>query len=481
MDARRLGAWLAIAIGLACPTGIAPSARAGDRAPGVLPANALPPPGVNLNEPEIGRAQAIRVVREALRASFATLIRQPVRSTARIAARGSERMGVRVREVAMAGLPPCPVHGRTPCHCPGAAGADLGGPAGGHPTAARLTYLPDSEPALRALLELVGSARSRIDLMMYGWEDDPTGREVATALAARARAGVRVRLLVDRTAFLIHNPAAARDTPTFLDTLRATPNVTIIEPPGTFLRFDHRKLAVVDGRIAWTGGMILTEYARRRWHNFAFLAEGPIVSQYATLFAERWQEQGGASAGPEPPPPPAPPNATVRLLRTDVDGQRSLKEAIYHAVDHARHHIYLENPYFSDEILAQKLVGARARGVDVRAILTLRNNVPRMIDFETLTANRILRGGGRVYLYPAMTHVKAMSVDGCWAYVGTGNFDELSLRNNREVGISILTPAAIHALDRALFLPDMAASQELTALLPYPPHRFALFLLGLWY
>ena len=72
--------------------------------------------------------------------------------------------------------------------------------------------------------------------------------------------------------------------------------------------------------------------------------------------------------------------------------------------------------------------------------LTLRGNVRLLNRFEALTADCLLRGGVRVYLYPAMTHVKAMSADGAWAYLGTGNFDELSLRNNREVGLSVTSP-----------------------------------------
>src|SRR5438105_5782188 len=124
------------------------------------------------------------------------------------------------------------------------------------------------------------------------------------------------------------------------------------------------------------------------------------------------------------PGPGAVPNAIVRLIRTDLD-ERSLKEAIYDAVDHARDHIYLENPYFSDEGLLARLVAARARGVDVRAVLTMRGNLRQLNQFEARTANHLWRAGARVYLYPAMTHVKAMSIDGAWAYLGTGNFDEL--------------------------------------------------------
>jgi cardiolipin synthase len=417
------------------------------------------------------------IAREIIHASADALVNEPLCSATQLTGRTIERLAVRTREIAP-GPFLAPLDRDCGAHAPG----DLGGAFGGPPTPVRLSLLPSSEGSIRALLGLIATAQRRIDLMMYGWEDDPTGREVAGALAARARQGVRVRLLVDRTAYLIHNAPAARDECTFIDVLRTIPNVHVIMPAGALCRFDHRKLAVIDDRIAWSGGMILTEVARRRWHNFAFLAEGPIVAQYAGLFQERWCEQGGRSEALNPyqAGPPIAPNATARMIRTDICN-RSLKEAIYHAVDHAQRQIYLENPYFSDEILTDKLVAARRRGVDVRAVLTLRGNVERLNRYETLTANRLLHGGVRVYLFPAMTHVKALSADGVWAYVGTGNFDELSLRNNPEVGLSVTSPEVVGALDQALFHPDMAVSQELTAPLPGPRHRLLLELFALWY
>jgi cardiolipin synthase len=448
-----------------------------------VPAYAVQPPGASFEgQPAVGRAQIVAIGREDLHASASALVHAPLCSMAQLTGRGLERLAVRVHELAPRPLLP-PLDRDCGQHAPG----DLGGSFGGPPTPARLTLLPSSEGSLQALLDLIASARMRIDLMMYGWEDDPTGRAVAAALAARAQQGVRIRLIVDRTGYLIHNAPAAQGCWTFLDALRSVPNVTVMEPPGPFFRLDHRKLAVIDSRIAWTGGMILTEVARRRWHNFAFLAEGPIVAQYACLFEECWREQGGYPDAFDPGigcggggEPPVAANASVRMIRTDLK-IRSLRDALYHAVDHAQHHIYLENPYFTDEILTDKLVAARARGVDVRAILTLRGNMALTNRYETLTANRLLCGGVRVYLFPIMTHVKALSADGVWAYIGTGNFDEQSLRNNREVALSVTSPSVVSALDQSLFLPDMAVSQELGTRLPPPRHRGLLELFALWY
>jgi cardiolipin synthase len=447
--------------------------------PRTLPSFAVQPPGASFEcQPAVCSQQKAQLVREALCASASALAHAPLCSATQVTGRELERLAVRAREIAPRPHRP-PLDRDHRQRTPG----DLGGAFGGPPTPARITLLSSSEAALQALLGLIGSAAQQIDLMMYGWEDDPTGREVAAALAARATSGIRVRLLVDRTGFLLHNPPAAQGCGTFLDELRRVPNVAVIEPPGAFFRFDHRKLAVVDGRVAWTGGMILTEVARRRWRNLAFLAEGPIVAHYACLFEERWRDQGGCPATLEPVASSGPPgvaNACVRMTRTDVR-MRSLRDAVYHAVDHAEHHIYLENPYFSDEILIDKLVRARARGVDVRAILTLRGNVERLNRYETLTANRLLKGGVRVYLFPAMTHVKALSADGVWAYIGTGNFDELSLRNNREVGLSVASAEVACALDQSVFLPDMGVSEELCELLPRPRNRLLLELFAIWY
>jgi phosphatidylserine/phosphatidylglycerophosphate/cardiolipin synthase-like enzyme len=469
---------LPIAIVLAFLGGCVSDRALADRGRAV-PENAKIRPRIDTQGyPSIGNSQRLAIFRDVVCSSLAALVERPSSATAEILGRSFERVAVRARELtAWAGSARASdPQGRLG---DGRVAMSIGSP----PVEAAITLLPTSEAAIQGLLAQVSAAVERIDLMIYGWEDDPTGREIAWALERAARRGVVVRLLIDRTGFLIHNPSAARGCPTFLDRLRCVPNVSVIEPGGALLRFDHRKLAVIDGRVAWTGGMILTEVARRSWENLAFLAEGPIAAQYAALFEERWRAQGGAAMGPIAgacPPAGRPPNAIVRLVRTDV-GDRSLKGALYHAVDHARGHIYLENPYFSDELLAEKLVAARRRGVDVRVVLTLRGNVPTLNRYVVLTANRLLRGGVRVYLAPGMTHVKALSVDGCWCYLGTGNFDDLSLRNNREVGLSVASRGVTEALDRSLFFPDLARAEELTHLMPRPRHWAILGLLSFWF
>jgi cardiolipin synthase len=353
--------------------------------------------------------------------------------------------------------------------------------AGGPCTPARITPLFDSRPAYDALMELIASARCRIDLMMFGWGDDPAGRPVASALIERARAGVLVRVMIDRGGFVIGETNAhviVGGDPSFIDALRAEPNIHLIETPDPGFRFDHRKLPVIDDRIAWSGSLILTKPSVERWHNFNYIAEGPIVAQLDAIFAERWESLGGCRAPaciPSAIADDVVPNAAVRIVRTDVDPPiRTLKEAIFGAVDTARHHVYLENCYFDDRILAKKLVAARARGVDVRAILTMRGDVRTMNKYAAMTANALLKGGVRVYLYPAMTHVKAMAVDGKMVYMGTGNYDNLSLRNNRELALTVRGPEIVRQIEEGLFLHDMAVSEELHALLPLPRGWFLL-------
>ena len=113
--------------------------------------------------------------------------------------------------------------------------------------------------------------------------------------------------------------------------------------------------------------------------------------------------------------------------------------------------MYVENPYLSDSHLIYLLAKARRRGADVRVVLTLKSDTQIFDHANRVTANRLLKAGVRVYLYPGNTHIKAMAVDGVWAYTGTGNFDNLSLRHNRELGLAVFDGPAIRELEERGF------------------------------
>jgi cardiolipin synthase len=153
------------------------------------------------------------------------------------------------------------------------------------------------------------------------------------------------------------------------------------------------------------------------------------------------------------------------VLRTQP-GRLTLARALYAAVGRAEHHVYVENPYLSDGRMLYLLARARRRGADVRVVLTLQTGEPVYDRANRVTANRLQAAGVRVYLYPGMTHAKALSVDGLWAYTGSGNFDPLSLRHNREMGLAISGGPAVAEVEARLFLPDFNPVWELTAPLP---------------
>jgi cardiolipin synthase len=180
-----------------------------------------------------------------------------------------------------------------------------------------------------------------------------------------------------------------------------------------------------------------------------------------------WAEQGGRreDSAPVQPLALAEANAQARLLYAEP-GSPELARALYTAIDRARQHVYVENVYFSDSRLVYKLARARRRGLDVRAMLTFSTSSCHINRANRVIANRLLGAGVRVYVYPVMTHVKAAAVDGCWAYLGTGNFDPLSMRHNRELGLSVGAGPLLGEVEERLFLTDFRPEWELTRPLP---------------
>ena len=335
---------------------------------------------------------------------------------------------------------------------------------------ADIRLMIDGAEALAALNAVIDSAACRIDVLMYEWDSDPLGEAVAARLAARACTGVPVRVLVDGGGNLIDGlpkKATASEVNRVVCWLSRQPGVELVRTRNSVVRFDHRKLVVADGRLAWSGGRNFTKPSFFEYHDVSYTLTGPLASEMADLFEDFWKRQGGTPAdGPLPPPPPLEAaNASARLLRTRPI-RRQFAAVLYRAVDQARHHVYVQNAYFSDPRLLTKLALARQRGADVRVVLTIQGDSEALNRSDKVTANRMLRAGIRVYLYPGMTHVKATTVDGLWAYFGTGNFDALSLRHNRELGLAVAAGPVVTALEEQLFLPDFRPEWELTEPLP---------------
>jgi cardiolipin synthase len=340
------------------------------------------------------------------------------------------------------------------------------------PSPADVTLYPDGEAALAALDAVIDGATCRLDVLMYLWGNDEIGWRVARKLAAKAGPDLPVRVMVDGGGNLTQGEpkkGSAEEVNRAVCWLARQPHVLVVRTRNANFRFDHRKLVVADGRIAWTGGRNFVRSAFTTDHDLTYTLGGPLAADLADRFEEFWHKHGGSPAVPVPPPTPAvAPNAEARLVITN-SVERSLSRVLYDAVERAERYVYVENPYFSDSHLIYRLAKARQKGADVRVVLTLTSDSKTYDHSNRVTANRLLKAGVRVYLYPGMTHVKAVAVDGVWAYTGTGNFDTLSLRHNRELGLAISAGPVIRELEERVFHPDFRPEWELTEPLPLSP------------
>ena len=162
-------------------------------------------------------------------------------------------------------------------------------------------------------------------------------------------------------------------------------------------------------------------------------------------------------------------------ILTTRDHDSQLYRAQLAAIRRSQSYIYIENPYFSDDVVLFELAKARRRGVDVRVILPDDGNHRAQNYSNELAINTMLRNGIRVYLYPGMSHIKAAVYDG-WACFGSANFDKLSLQINEELNLGTSDPGVVADLLERVFTVDFELSEELTTPIPTDwTHRLAEF------
>ena len=322
------------------------------------------------------------------------------------------------------------------------------------------------------MLEAIRSAQKTITFETYIYWSGDIGREFAKALAERARQGVKVHVLLDWV-------GSAKVDETFVDELTAAGvQIRKFHPPhwstlGRLNNRTHRKLLVVDGRTAFTGGVGIAPLWTGRaqdpehWRDTHFKVEGPVVAQMQAVFLDNWiKVTGDVLHGPDYFPVMAPAgNAAAQMFSSSPSGGSEGMQLMYlMAITAASRSIDLSAAYFvPDELSVRALVEAMARGVKLRIVVPGEH-----IDSETVrSASRatwgpLLAAGAVIAEYqPTMYHCKVLIVDDLLVSVGSTNFDNRSFRLNDEATLNIMD-GGFAKQQRGIFEADLALARPIS-------------------
>jgi cardiolipin synthase len=334
-------------------------------------------------------------------------------------------------------------------------------------------FYHEGTSAQEAIREAIVSARHHIHLEYFIFQPDETGRTILDLLCEKAKQGVQVRLLYDAMGSRRLRGWALKP---LLDAGGKCREFLPLNPLRRRIQVnmrDHRKILVVDGRVAFTGGLnIGDEYLGKVprfgfWRDTHLRVEGPGVADLQRVFVEGWDFAAEEDLrGPEYFPPPmtslpslplsdsgsALPNCTLQVIPSGPDmDMKSIREVYFAAVLRARKRVRIASPYFvPDAGLLDALCLAGYLGVDVR--LLCQHHPDKWIPFFAgrYYWSDVLAAGVKVYQYTkGMMHSKVVLVDGEWGSVGTANMDNRSLHLNFEVNCLIYSPAAVAELETA--------------------------------
>jgi cardiolipin synthase len=341
-----------------------------------------------------------------------------------------------------------------------------------------MRFLVDGQEFFTRFIDAVTRAKSSISLRTYIFDNDDYAVRIGELLKRRSNEGIDVRVLLDGLGTIVSTiekqptlPEDHRGPSSVRRFLERDSQIDVRQTVNPWLTGDHVKTAVIDGKLAFTGGMNIAREYRYDWHDLMTELRGPIVDVLQYEFEKAWAHAGlfgdlGYAAvrlGPEPDSADDV-GYPIRPLFTRADDHEIFR-AQREAIRNAQNYVYVENAYFTDDAMLYELARARRRGVDVRVIMPLVTDRGPITRNNALAANAMLEHGIRVYIYPGMSHIKAAVFDG-WVCIGSANWDRWSFRINKELNIATSHPEAVAELERRVFEADFSNSIELTE--PFP-------------
>ena len=344
----------------------------------------------------------------------------------------------------------------------------------------KVTLLADGQATYAAMFKALQGAKDHINLESFIFEDDETGRQFAELLLQKKAEGVRVHVIYDSVGSL-NTPAA------FFQRLRdAGIQVVGFNPINPLedrkewglTHRDHRKILIVDGRVAIIGGVnisrVYSSSPRRRaseskppihWRDTDIQIQGPAVAELQRLFLSTWISQKGPplAVGNFFPEAKEPGNALVRVIGSTPGESNRIPFVVYVSViSFAENSVHLTNSYFIPDAQIEKaLIAAAKRGVDVRLVLPGVTDSKIALHAQRYHYAALLKSGVKIYEHSSsLLHAKTAVIDGVWSTVGSTNMDFLSLLKNDEVNAVILNREFALQMEK-MFAKDVETSKPI--------------------
>lgn len=353
-----------------------------------------------------------------------------------------------------------------------------------------VVLLPSGTEKFKDMFDAIRQARRFVHLEYFNYRNDSIGWALFGLLGQKAKEGVEVRVMCDDFGNRSNDHPLTRH---HLDSIRSMGIQIQIFDPMTFpwinhfYHRDHMKIAVIDGNIAYSGGMNVADYYIHgkpeigSWHDMHMRLEGPVVAQYERIFSMMWkgetdeyldslQYEGNGQ----------PVELFYYNLRKDTSedagrktlavvnrtpGRRSklMRNAYVAAIDAAKHHIQIVNPYPTGvHSVRAALYRALRRGVRVEFMVSAKSDVPITPDVVGIQMRRLMARGCEVLYYEeGFHHSKFLIVDDEFCTIGSANMDARSMLFDYEVNSFIFSPSTTHQL-QAIFERDKQKCTLLT-------------------
>ncbi|MFA5824184.1 MAG: cardiolipin synthase [Thermodesulfovibrionales bacterium] len=344
----------------------------------------------------------------------------------------------------------------------------------------KVTLLADGQAAYAAMFKAIQKAKDHISLESYIIEDDETGRKFADLLLQKQAEGVQVNLIYDSVgSFSTPAPFFQRLRDGGIQVIGFNPaNPLKAGDKWGLMHRDHRKILIVDGKVAIIGGINISKvyssspFKRKQnekgpihWRDTDVQIEGPAVAEFQKLFLDTWLKQKGPKLSERNyfPDLKEEGNALVRVVGSTPGQDNRIPFIVYvSAITFAEHSIHITNSYFiPDDQIAKALTDAAERGVDVKIILPGITDSKLALYAQRYYYSGLLKSGVKIYERSTyLLHAKTAVVDKVWSTVGSTNMDFLSLLNNDEVNAVILSHEFAVEMEK-MFVMDLADSRQI--------------------